>query len=87
MTTPEQQATDAALVHLAEMLSQTIHISTHCAMALEDAKLLSDERAQGIARNLKALAEKLDIADEPEPHRHATALHAVARMLEAGHPS
>lgn len=81
------EATEAALVHLARMLSQTLQIATHCAQSLEEAGLLNDQRAHAIARLLRELAQGLDIDDEAAPHRHAGALHAIALRLEAGHPS
>lgn len=80
-------ATNDALVHVARMLGQTIQLATHCAIALEDAGKLGDKRARMIARTMKKLAQLLDDPDALEPGNHAQALHQIASMLEASHPT
>ncbi|WP_390549825.1 hypothetical protein [Qipengyuania sp. MTN3-11] len=81
------EPTNLALVHVAKMQAQMIMISAHCALAIEEAGLLDDGRAQSIVRSMRALAELLDDTDRIEPGGLAKALHRTAQAIEAGHPS
>lgn len=77
--------TQNALLLLTKIVSHSVQLATHCAMALEDAGQLSAGHALPIARSLKSIAELLEDHDDLEPSDLAQALHAVATVLEREH--
>lgn len=81
MEQPTEPQTDS--LRLAQVLEQTIHLVTHCVLALNDASLMDEQRSTQTARTLRMLAKLLDDPEAAVQPGLALALHEIAHTIGA----